>query len=100
MSDLTTYLLAFGTIAATVWGGIHGMWKLTQMSDRQVAVTVAILGIASGLLVQGVGFIKTPISGPLTWVCSGFFGLLAAFAGAGATDLNLAKAAIMKDPSQ
>ena len=96
MSELTSYLAAFAAIAAVVWGAIHGMQRLTGMSDRQVAITVGIIGAVSGILAHAVGFIHAPKSGVLAWITAGFFGLLAAFAGAGATDLNLAKATITR----
>jgi hypothetical protein len=96
MNDLTSYLAAFAAISAVVWGAIHGMQRLTGMNDRKVAITVGTIGAASGLLTHAVGFIHAPKSGIVAWVTAGFFGLLAAFAGAGATDLNLAKATITK----
>lgn len=96
MSDLTSYLAAFAAIAGTIWGAIHGMQKLTKMEDRSVAMIVAVLGIASGCVVEAAGFVKAPMSGWQSWLSAGFFGLLAAFAGAGATDLNLIKAKMLK----
>jgi hypothetical protein len=97
MSDLGAYLAAFAAIAATVWGAIHGLQRLTSLGDRHVAVVVGALGIVSGLVVEAAGFVKAPVEGWQSWLSAAFFGLLAAFAGAGATDLNLAKAAVTKE---
>jgi len=91
LNDLTTYIAAFAVIAGAVWAAIHGLQKMTKLSDRQVSLIVASFGIAGGVVAQGAGFVTTPAGPPWSWIASGFFGLLAALAGAGATDLNLVR---------
>lgn len=97
MSDLTSYLAAFAAIAGTIWGAIHGLQKLTKIPDRAVAGIVGALGVASGCVVEAAGFVSAPMTGWRSWLAAGFFGLLAAFAGAGATDLNLIKAKVKEN---
>jgi 4-hydroxybenzoate polyprenyltransferase len=91
MNDLTAYLASFAAIAAAVWAAIHGLQKMTPLGDRAVALIVALFGIAGGVVAQGSGFVTTPAGPPWSWIACGFFGLLAALAGAGATDLNLVR---------
>lgn len=97
MNDFAAYLACFGSIGALCWGAIKGFDAKTDLSPKWNAIFASAIGVAGGLACYGMGFVKVPSASPLWgYVGSGFFGLLAAFAAAGATSSNLLSA-VKKD---
>ena len=100
MTDFAAYLATFGALAALIWGAIHGFQRLSGISDRALAWIVCVVGILGGVVSQGVGFVPSPSPPPWSWIASGFFGLISAFAGTAVSDLNLAAAIKPKPKSK
>lgn len=78
------YLVTFGLVAAAVFGSIHVL-DTFGASARANVIFGGVLGVMSGIVCQGAGWIQSPHPGVWAYVSAGFFGLISTFVAMGAT---------------
>jgi len=83
--ELTTYMATLAAIAALLWAFLKGLGKTPATAKRLAWVVGPVLGVVAHV----AGFLDSPANDPLDYMVSAVFGLVATFAAAGGTRLNM-----------
>lgn len=73
MDKVTGLLAVLGVISTAVYGGTEFFGRVFNVGKEKVAL---VLGLASGVVAQGVGYLDLTGHGAWDWIAAGFFGLV------------------------